>query len=259
MNEKLIPDIIESNLFSLYKAFADAGDYNVIKHASYTRIETGKSAFPRNIFQIDTGMDDDALSELTRLIKDGEASPFLIFRDDNAPVVFAERLKENNFRQVMKWPGMAIPLYDDLKIMAVDDKNIAIRKIEDKREIDTWTGMVEKVLFNGKRLDRQALQTLAYSQGGALYTGFLNGMAAGTLLSWSAGQVTGFYMITTLPEFRKKGIARQMMQTALRDASSAGCRYAVLESTQMGLSLYQRAGFKEYCSFSIYWMLGKDQ
>jgi len=45
---------------------------------------------------------------------------------------------------------------------------------------------------------------------------------------------------------------------ALNDAAAAGSGIAVLESTPQGLSLYRKAGFKEYCNFAIYWMLGKN-
>jgi ribosomal protein S18 acetylase RimI-like enzyme len=117
---------------------------------------------------------------------------------------------------------------------------------------------VEECLFNGRQIGQKALLHLVGAAECCLYTGFCGGKPAGTLLSYTRNQVAGLYMITTLPGFRKRGIARQLTKTALRDAASGKCLYAVLESTPMGLPLYHKAGFKEYCNFDIYWMMGKN-
>jgi ribosomal protein S18 acetylase RimI-like enzyme len=258
MNVNLLPDLIESNLFSLYKGFAMAGNYTLTVHPSYSWIKTNKSIFPKNIFKIDPDMNDDVLSELVKMIQDDQVSPFLIFRDDKMTPAFIDRLKAKGFRQVMQWPGMAVPLQKNHTWITHDDFNIAVKKIKDNEEINEWADMVEQILFNGGKLDRKTLMALILSSDLNLYIGCVDGLSAGTLLSWTNDQVTGLYMITTLPAFRKKGVAWQLTNTAIRDAAIAGCRYAVLESTPRGLSLYRKAGFKEYCSFSIYWMLGKN-
>jgi GNAT superfamily N-acetyltransferase len=258
MNKDLIPDIIEDNLFSLYKTFALTGHYSMIQYPAYTWIKTNKSVFPGHVFQIDPGMNECSLSELITFIRADQAPPFLIFRNDTVHGSLIDKLKTSGFRQVMQWPGMAIELHKNFKVVCDSSCNIAVKKIVDTDEINDWACMVELCLFNQGRLDRNTMKDMALNTNFSLYTGFLNGLAAGTLLSYTSKQITGFYMITTLPGYRKKGIAWRLINTALKDAVTMGCRYAVLESTMQGLSLYQKAGFKEYCNFAIYWMLGKN-
>jgi ribosomal protein S18 acetylase RimI-like enzyme len=254
-----LPDLIENNLYSLYRGFALAGNYALTELPSYSWIKTDLSVFPGNVFQIDPGMDENALSDLVGMIKEDQVSPFLIFRNDKVDSAFIERLKTKGFRQVMHWPGMALPLQHNHKWTVAADLNITVKKIRNTEEIGNWAGMVEQILFNGKGIDRKVLKSLILTQELCLYTGYIDGIPAGTLLLWTRDQVAGLYMITTLPAFRHKGVAWQITNTAIRDAAVTGYHYAVLESTPQGLSLYRKAGFLEYCSFSIYWMLGKNK
>jgi len=120
-----------------------------------------------------------------------------------------------------------------------------------------WADIVETCLFKGEKLDRDTLKNLTNNPCFTFYLGFSDGQPAGTLLSFTDDQqITGFYMISTLPEHRKKGIARSLVNKAIYDASLKRSPYIVLESTPEGLSLYLKTGFKEYCKFAIYWLLG---
>jgi GNAT superfamily N-acetyltransferase len=258
MNLDMVPDIIEDNLFGLYKTFATTGHYRMVQYPSYTWINADNSVFPQHVFQIDPGMNESSLSELKTFIRDDAAPPFLIFRDDPVHNSLKDILKTGGFRQVMQWPGMAIELNKNHNPVSAFSSNITVKKIEETDEINDWASMVELSLFNHGRLDRNTLKDMALDKSLVLYTGFFNGMAAGTLLSFTCKQISGLYMITTLPGYRKKGIAWRLINMALKDAVTKGCRYAVLESTMQGLSLYHQAGFKEYCNFAIYWMLGKN-
>ncbi|MBN1414805.1 MAG: GNAT family N-acetyltransferase [Bacteroidales bacterium] len=259
MNTEQIPDIIQNNLFGLYKTFAVTGHYPQVQHPAYSWIHTDKSVFPGKVFQIDPGMNENALLDLTTAIRNNEAPPFLIFRDDNAPAVFIENLKTQGFRQVMQWPGMAVRLHKNHNRIMDSVDGLTVKKIRKEKDIHDWTGIVELCLFNRERLDRKTLVELARSEKCSLYTGFMDGKAAGTLLSFTQNQIMGLYMIATLPEFRRKGIAWQLTNTAMKDAADKGCTHAVLQSTKQGLSLYHRAGFQEYCNFAIYWLLGKNK
>lgn len=58
--------------------------------------------------------------------------------------------------------------------------------------------------------------------------------------------------VTTLSECRKQGIGRALTLAPLLEARASGYRIGVLQSTQMGLNLYRSIGFREYCTFSVY-------
>jgi ribosomal protein S18 acetylase RimI-like enzyme len=56
----------------------------------------------------------------------------------------------------------------------------------------------------------------------------------------------------TIPEAQRQGIGSLMTAVPLREARSMGYRIGVLQSTKMGLNVYRRLGFQEYCTISIY-------
>ena len=64
--------------------------------------------------------------------------------------------------------------------------------------------------------------------------------------------VAGIYFVATLPEARGKGLATQLVQTALEDAKKLGYRVGILQSSAMGKNVYQRISFQECCPIGIY-------
>lgn len=74
---------------------------------------------------------------------------------------------------------------------------------------------------------------------------------ATTSLLFSAG-VAGIFGVATLPEARRQGIARSLVQHALKQAKEAGYRVAVLSPTEMSVGIYRRLGFREYTLIQHY-------
>jgi GNAT superfamily N-acetyltransferase len=54
----------------------------------------------------------------------------------------------------------------------------------------------------------------------------------------------GVYAVGTVPEWRRRGLARALMEHVLADARHRGARTATLQSTRMGQPLYDSLGFQ---------------
>lgn len=67
-----------------------------------------------------------------------------------------------------------------------------------------------------------------------------------------AGGAAGLYNVTVLPEARQKGIGAAMTVAPLLKARSLGYSLGILHSTPMGMPLYKKLGFKEYCRIGHY-------
>lgn len=77
-----------------------------------------------------------------------------------------------------------------------------------------------------------------------MYVGYLNGEAVATNMLFNGGGVASVYAVATLPSARGQGIGAAITLKPLLKAREMGYRYAVLFSTEMGVGVYERIGFK---------------
>jgi GNAT superfamily N-acetyltransferase len=84
------------------------------------------------------------------------------------------------------------------------------------------------------------------------FLGRLDGRPVATSMLYATRGVAGIYLVGTLPEVRGRGIARGMTLTALLAGRALGYRIGVLQSTELGLPVYRRLGFREVSTFELY-------
>ncbi len=77
------------------------------------------------------------------------------------------------------------------------------------------------------------------------YVGYLDGEPIATALTFIAGGVAGAYNVATLPGYRRRGYAEFMIRTSLERArESHGLSRSILQSTEQGVALYTRMGYR---------------
>jgi len=87
-----------------------------------------------------------------------------------------------------------------------------------------------------------------------LFLAFWEGNPVGTALLFLYENTAGIYFISTITEMRRKGIGLALTNAAIRYAANTGLEYCVLQSSRLGIKVYQQAGFKEYCRADVYRM-----
>jgi GNAT superfamily N-acetyltransferase len=77
-----------------------------------------------------------------------------------------------------------------------------------------------------------------------MFLGRLNGEPVATNMLFNGGGVASVYAVATIPAVRGQGIGGAITLKPLLAARDMGYRYAVLFSTEMGVRVYERLGFR---------------
>lgn len=72
----------------------------------------------------------------------------------------------------------------------------------------------------------------------------LDGELASVLIAREHDGDCYLWFVATTPEARGRGLAAELVRTALRDAAARGCQTTTLESTRMAERLYARLGYR---------------
>ena len=149
-------------------------------------------------------------------------------------------------------PGMAVDLLklnEELPAPA----RLTIEIVQDAGRLSTWA----HAAYEGLGLPITSVQSgmdLFAGLGCELpvrnYLGVLQGKPVATSQLFLGAGVAGMYVVSTLPEVRRQGIGTAMTLAPLRDARSMGFRVGILHSSPMGVGMYRRLGFQEYCRMS---------
>ncbi len=160
---------------------------------------------------------------------------------------WSKSLEPKGFSLVKAPPGMAIDL-SNLPLQNNHQGTIEI--VQDNDKLSEWT----KTFTIGYGIPESMSQPffeLFADMGTDLplrhYLYRLDGKPVGTSSLFLDAGVAGIYNVATLPEARGKGIGSLMTLIPLYYARELGFRAGILQSSEMGFSVYQKLGFKKLC------------
>ena len=158
-------------------------------------------------------------------------------------------------------PGMAVEL-DLLKGDLPTPQDLVIEKVTENETLRKWcqTNIVgfempdflNDVFFN-IYFDLDSAEKVPLVN----YIGWLNNEPVATATLFLGAGVAGIYNVVTLPDARRKGIGAAMTLKPLLDARALGYRVGILQASDMGVGVYTKLGFQQYCQISHYVMENK--
>lgn len=172
----------------------------------------------------------------------GLATCCLMVSPATRPANLAEELYRQGFRcqteTVMIWEGNIIP--------TIQGPIRVERATPD--QADLVFALLQRVFYpdaapEGLEAGRRGVE-LTFDMGAIHYIAYWGNRPAGAGMLFPHGGMGGVYNMSTLPEFRRRGVATAVMSAILQDARSLECEYVGLTPTLMGRSLYQRLGFR---------------
>jgi len=168
------------------------------------------------------------------------------------PADLPERLRARGLVEDASEPGMAI----DLELLPKTwsgPEGLSIEKVtgrdlggEYSRVLAAGFGMPEEIARGFGEIMGDVTETEDARLFGHL--GRLDGVAVATSLL-IAGGTAGIYNVTTLADYRGRGIGAALTVAPLLEARELGYRIGSLQASQMGYGVYEGLGFREYCRF----------
>lgn len=177
------------------------------------------------------------------------------------PTDLGKYLEAHGLTHIEDYPGMAADLLK-LNVDLSVPLGLTIERVEDVEGLEKWIhpftiGIGYPDYFAKIIFDSTAALGFGLHLPMRDYVGLLKGepVACSTLILGSG--VAGIYNVATVPEARGQGIGTAMTLAPLREARTLGYRVAILQSSQIGLGVYRRLGFKEYCKIGMYMWTGE--
>lgn len=268
-NQSEIEHAIEFNLYEFFRSMvhSDLKDNLYEETEEFSRFSTGISFFFFNGVIDNHISSENAMKKIKENITFFEKRqvPFLwVLGPSSTPKKMGELLIKNGFI-IDKLQGMAY----NLKILDTEREllnKVEIIKIESMNALKVWNDIIltgfdfpkevrtdfffEAFSFILLKDRASASAFLAYYDGNPV---------ASSLVLYKAG-VAGIHLVTTLEEARGKGIGTAITLAPLNEAKKLGYETAILHSTEMGLNMYKRMGFKEYCTIELFiWQPGSKE
>ena len=177
------------------------------------------------------------------------------------PTDLGKYLEAHGLTHVEDYPGMAVDLLK-LNVDLSVPPGLTIERVEDVEGLEKWIhpftiGIGYPDYFVKIIFDSTAALGFGLYLPMRNYVGLMKGepVACSTLMLGSG--VAGIYNVATVPEARRQGIGTAMTLAPLREARTLGYRVAILQSSKIGLRVYRRLGFKEYCKIGMYMWTGE--
>jgi hypothetical protein len=132
------------------------------------------------------------------------------------------------------------------------EKQITVREVQNEAEYRTFIEILGEGFQLSKEIQKDFFNLLSsYGEKGLFrhYLGYWDGQVGSAITSFPHEGVVGVYNGTTLHDFRKRGLLTALLQRALMDGKSSGCKHGIgqLMSTAMAKGACEKIGFKKVC------------
>jgi ribosomal protein S18 acetylase RimI-like enzyme len=171
------------------------------------------------------------------------------------PSDIGDRLTASGLARLSDNPGMALDLAGFTPEPLPD--GVSVARVADEAGLLCW----REVQRRGLELDpvRDEAWWVAHRRPGVddehplvNWVATLHGEPVAAAALFDGAGVAGIYNVTTVPEARGRGLGRAVTAEAIAEGVRRGRRLAVLGSSEMGLPVYRRLGFREVSRLRSY-------
>lgn len=143
-------------------------------------------------------------------------------------------------------PGMVLT---DLEDVASNDAALEVVPVTDEDSLLTFVDVFSTVFDRPTEPMMRAYRPGLSDDRTHMVVGVADGHPVACGLVVRTGEVAGLYAVGVRESHRRQGFGEQMTNTLLEIGREAGCRLAVLQSSEMATSLYDRMGFDQVTTY----------
>jgi len=239
-------DCVDEVLALYWRTLGQVRDIDI--HAGdveYATAADGKS--PECIFRVNiqTGDVEERINEVVAHIKAGIIPDGLLITPNTKPDNLVEILTNKGF--ILDETGLIMAA--DLRETKLERKNppsLAIKRVENEEEFAQWVGIINKDLFGYEVLSYDQFHDMYDLDDTYFYLAYHENIAVAACMTIVGANVADVDMVATKKDYRKKGIASELLITAMIELKDMGIDVASLRAKPEGINLYKRLGYKEY-------------
>lgn len=247
-----ITEAIEDNFYDFMIKLGSEAKKIVHIGKNIKWVITKPSIWPNYIFdaQFDRSNVEESIKYLVKKIEVGNAPSELIVGPKSKPTDLLKHLKKYGFKLIEQDLGMAINLLN-INYDSHNPCNFNISVVDDKKTFKSWIKVASLNFFSDNLLEINLFKNLLFKKNTCFYIATLGRKIVGTSLLYISSGVAGVYFVSTIADYRSRGIGALLTVAPLLKAKNIGYFVGVLLATQLGRRVYKKIGFEEYCKFYV--------
>ena len=191
---------------------------------------------------------EELIGEISTKVRAGELPPLISWNNDD--------YDKKTMRRLLSGAGYVPIVTQTLMYMSLEgrvSKEVASQiDVIDPSEVRDWSQMSADGFK--KPPETEGLVLLADHKDCDFFTWREDGAMVGGTLLICQDEHAGIHEVSTLEEYRRKGIGAALVNRALDKAVEKGCTYATLQASDMGCSVYEKLGMEDVGSLHT-WLL----
>lgn len=262
INEKKA-EKIASNYYRYYKSFADSGIIDCYEgDVSWIIPKEGEKGPSLGFgIHLDGNNAEIEIKKLIEEIRAQKAPQNWVITPDVTPSNIIEIMEENGFQNMATEDSEPEPAMllnrKEFQPCSLSKDSIVCRKVQTKEDFRLWIEIVNTALHGWEMIDADNYYVWVENENFEIYLGEIDGIPVSTAATIRSGDTASLEFISTLEEYRRKGVATVVSSKALTELFANGVEDVTLSACGDSVHLYEKFGFKAYFNNVIMHYTGK--
>jgi ribosomal protein S18 acetylase RimI-like enzyme len=258
VHESVLQSALEANMHAFWRDYGNGPGARMHETADLVWFSTACASPAGNrvfLARMDRAEARGAFDEIDRIaVAERKHFQWLVL-PGTKPDDLVQHLRSRRAQRIGEVPGMVAGTAD--MPPATEIPGFRIERVEGIQQQRLWarlaasaSGWDQAAAFEFERLE--ASFGLSVYETRPRFIGYLDDRPVATSALVLEAGVAGLYAVATLPLARRRGIGSEMTAAPLRMLDASRWPMATLQSSPLGLGVYERLGFRRICQFELY-------